>query len=146
MLLGFMGVKPQLDALGGDLRKLCVVESDGSIGVSDVIRFCQGEFSVDRLNVFRDPLDARTGAYRVDELQRLCSQCEGCPHLKSCGGGYLPHRYDGYSFANPSMYCEALYALGDRMSAALRADMPSSLLRFLPVGAATERVDAGLSV
>jgi uncharacterized protein len=133
MLMGFMGVKPELDALGGDLRRLCVVESDGSIGVSDVMRFIQGQYSVDRLNVFNDPLDARTDTYRIDEVQRPCAKCQACPHLKSCGGGYLPHRYDGKSFANPSIYCDALYALGERMAAAIRADVPSSLIKVQPV-------------
>ncbi|WP_437730004.1 radical SAM protein [Sorangium sp. So ce1335] len=135
MLMAFMGIKPQLDALGGDLRKLCVVESDGSIGVSDVLRFCQGEFSVDRLNVATDPLDARTDAYRIDEIQRPSAKCEACPHLQSCGGGYLPHRYDGRSFANPSIYCEALYAVAERMAAALRADVPPSLIQIRPTAA-----------
>lgn len=145
MLLAFMGVKPQLDALGGDLRKLCVVESDGSIGVSDVLRFCQGEYSVDQLNVFSHTLDARTDAYRIDELQRPCAKCEACPHLKTCGGGYLPHRYDGKSFANPSIYCEALYALAERMAAAVRADMPSSLVRIHPGRAEGAAVRADMS-
>jgi len=136
MLLGFMGIKPELDALGGDLRKLCVVESDGSIGISDVVRFCQGEYAVDRLNIFRDALEARTDAYNIAELQRPCAQCEVCPHLKSCGGGYLPHRFDGTSFANPSLYCDALFALGERMVTAIREDIPASLIRIQPVPAA----------
>ena len=132
MLLGFMGVKPQLDALGGDLRKLCVIESDGSIGISDVMRFCQGEYAEDRLNVFTDSLDRRTGEYRIEEIQRPCPKCQTCPHLKSCGGGYLPHRFDGVSFANPSIYCDALFALAERMADAIRADVPPSLLRIEP--------------
>jgi uncharacterized protein len=136
MLLAFMGVKPQLDALGGDLRKLCVVESDGSIGVSDVMRFCQGQYSVDELNVFNNSFDERTDTYGIEELQQPGAECQACPHLKSCGGGYLPHRYDGRSFANPSIYCEALYALGERMAAAIRADVPSSLVRVKPDSAA----------
>jgi uncharacterized protein len=143
MLLAFMGVTPELDALGGDLRKLCVVESDGSIGVSDVMRFCQGEYAVDRLNIFRDPLEARTDAYDIDELQRPCVKCEACPHLKSCGGGYLPHRYDGASFANPSIYCDALYALAERMVSAIRRDVPSSLIRFHPDHAAVTVAQTG---
>jgi uncharacterized protein len=101
--------------------------------VSDVLRFCQGDYSVDRLNVLTDPLDARTDAYRIDELQRPCTTCERCPHFKSCGGGYLPHRFDGKSFANPSIYCEALYALGERMAEVIRADMPPSLVVLRPV-------------
>lgn len=146
MLLAFMGVKPQLDALGGDLRKLCVVESDGSIGISDVMRFCQGEYSVDKLNVFRDPLEARTATYSIDDLQRPCAKCQVCPHLKSCGGGYLPHRYDGKSFAHPSIYCDALYALGERMAAAILADVPTSLIQIVPTQAAVAAFSADLSI
>lgn len=144
MLLGFMGVKPQLDALGGDLCKLCVVESDGSIGVSDVMRFCQGEYSTDRLNVFNDPLDLRTDTYRINEIQHLSTKCQICPHLKSCGGGYLPHRYDGQSFTNPSLYCEALYALAERMAAVIRADVPTSLIKVQPTH--TEAVRESVSL
>jgi uncharacterized protein len=128
MLLGFMGMKPELDALGGDLRQLCVVESDGSLGISDVIRFCHPDYAFDKLNVLHDPMDARNGTYGIDEIQRPCEKCQACSHLQSCGGGYLPHRFDGKSFANPSIYCEALYALGERMVEVIRADVPASLL------------------
>ena len=133
MLLGFMGIKPELDALGGDLRKLCVIESDGSIGISDVLRFCKGDFPQDGLNIFADSLETRTDTYQIERLQRPCSRCQACPHLKSCGGGYLPHRYDGSGFANPSIYCDALYALGERMVEAIHKDVPEKLIRTDPV-------------
>jgi uncharacterized protein len=45
----------------------------------------------------------------------------------SCGGGYLPHRFNGIHFKNPSIYCDALYALSDRMLQVLRADLPPKL-------------------
>ena len=128
MMLGFMGITPQLDALGGDLRRLCVVESDGSVGISDVLRFCHPNYAVDHLDVFKDPLDARTEIYRIGELQEPCQQCRACPYFQSCGGGYLPHRFDGKSFANPSLYCEALYSLGERMASVIRRDVPPRLL------------------
>ena len=145
MLLAFMGVEPQLDALGGDLRKLCVVESDGSIGLSDVVRFCGDKYAFDRLDVFHNPLEARTETYRVAQIQRPCSECQACPHLKSCGGGYLPHRFDGRSFANPSIYCEALYAVAERMAKAIVADVPASLVRIGPVRAVHAPVSATAS-
>jgi uncharacterized protein len=124
MMSGLMGGKVFLDSLGGDLRLLCVVESDGSIGVSDVARICGGTFSCDALNIFDHPLDEHVCRYRIDEVQQVCATCRACPHLASCGGGYLPHRFDGTGFANPSLYCEALYALSERMMEALRADLP----------------------
>jgi len=125
MMAGLMGGSVFLDALGGDLRLLCVVESDGSIGVSDVTRICGGEFSRDVLNIFDHPLDAHIRRYRIMEIQANCDTCQRCPHLASCGGGYLPHRFDGLSFDNPSLYCDALYALSERMTEVLRDDLPA---------------------
>jgi uncharacterized protein len=125
MMMGLMGVDVPLDALGGDLRRLCVVESDGSIGVSDVARICGGEFSRDVLNIFDDALDEHVSRYRIDDIQRVCAECEVCPHLASCGGGYLPHRFDGTGFDNPSLYCDALFALSARMVRALREGLPA---------------------
>jgi uncharacterized protein len=128
MMGGLMGGKVFLDALGGDLRLLCVLESDGTIGVSDVTRICGGEYANDVLNIFDHALDEHVRRYRIDEVQQVCGTCRACPHLASCGGGYLPHRFDGVHFANPSIYCDALYALSERMVQALRADLPPALL------------------
>jgi uncharacterized protein len=137
MMTGLMGGNVFLDALGGDLRLLCVVESDGSIGVSDVTRICGGEYSQDALNVFDNPLDAHISRYRIMEIQEPCATCQQCPHLASCGGGYLPHRFDGLTFDNPSLYCDALFALSARMMQVLRADLPAELW--------TSTQDAGLT-
>lgn len=121
---GLMGAKSALDSLGGDLRRLCIVESDGSIGVNDVARLCGGDFSKDIVDIFSSPLDAHGDTYRITEIQNVCEQCAQCPYLRSCGGGYLPHRFDGETFANPSLYCAALFALSERMELALREDLP----------------------
>ncbi|MFF0738832.1 radical SAM protein [Streptomyces sp. NPDC004111] len=132
MMLALLGRTNTLDALGGDLKGLCVVESDGSIGISDVLRICLGPYATDTLNVFEHPLDAPADHYRIDALQQPCDTCVRCPHFTSCQGGYLPHRFDGASFANPSIYCEALYALSDRMTAVLAADLPAAAWQPVP--------------
>ena len=124
---GLMGGKVLLDALDGDLRLLCVVESDGTIGVSDVTRICGGEYAKDVLNIFDNELDERVHRYRIDEVQKVCTTCRAWPHLASCGGGYRPHRFNGIHFANPSIYCDALYALSDRMTQALYNTLPPAL-------------------
>ena len=131
MMGGLMGGKVFLDALGGDLRLLCVLESDGTIGVSDVTRICGGDYAHDVLNIFDHALDEHVHRYRIDEVQKVCATCRACPHLASCGGGYLPHRFNGIHFDNTSIYCEALYALSERMVAALRADLPAQLVRAM---------------
>ena len=128
MMTGLMGVKPALDALGGDLSTLCVIESDGSIGVNDVARICGGDYSVDLLNVFEHPIDAHGARYKIREVQELCDQCKTCPALKACGGGYLPHRFDGKSFENPSLYCDVLYSLAERMTEVMILDLPPAAI------------------
>jgi uncharacterized protein len=135
MLGGLMGGSISLDSLGGDLRLLCVVESDGSIGVNDVSRICGGPFSHDTLNIFDHRLDAHIEHYRVMELQQPSATCRDCRFFAGCGGGYLPHRYDGTAFDNPSLYCDALYAVSERMMQALRQDLPGRFWR--PIDPAT---------
>ena len=96
--------------------------------VSDVSRICGGEYSNDLLNIFDHALDEHIHRYRIDEIQQVCGKCLKCPYFESCGGGYLPHRFDGVSFANPSLYCDALYALSERMMQVLLKDLPPKFL------------------
>lgn len=135
MLAGLMGGRVNLDALGGALEQLCVVESDGSIGVSDVARLCGGDFSTDLMTIFDQPLDAHAEGYGLGAIQQVSAQCARCPHLSACGGGYLPHRFDGEGFDNPSLYCEALYGLAERMMLHLRRDLPAHLWSDPPAAA-----------
>lgn len=137
MISGLLGGKVYLDALGGDLRLLCVVESDGSVGVNDVARLCGGEYAHDVINLFDHPLDEHVRRYRIETLQQVCAQCRACPYLASCGGGYLPHRFNGIHFDNTSLYCDALYALSERMLRALRNDLPPQLRAELDAPAHT---------
>lgn len=126
MMAGLLGAIPPLDALGGDIRTLCVVESDGGIGASDVLRLCGPPFDRDTLNIFVDPLDFHDEHYRVGIVQQPCEKCRRCSAFSACGGGYLPHRFDGASFSNPSIYCDALFDLSRQMTAFLRKHLPES--------------------
>ena len=119
LILGMFGVEVSLDSLGGDLSKLCVVESDGGISINDVTRMCGGIYANDTLNVFENELDEHQAFFQLEDLQQLSDQCRSCHHLSSCGGGYLPHRFDGSSFRNPSFYCQTLYGLIDHIHATL---------------------------
>ena len=115
MIRGLFGESPILDSLGGDMSMLCTVESDGSIGESDVGRICP-PLQTDMRNIFESTFSDHTDNSVVASSQKLCSTCEVCKYVSVCGGGYLPHRYDGVGFDNPSFYCEALKALSERIS------------------------------
>lgn len=122
-----IGIKPNLDALGGDFSCMSVIESDGSIGCHDVMRINGGIFSDDFMNISEYPLGVHVDFYDIKNIQKLSSTCLKCKHLNSCGGGYLPHRYDGTSFNNPSYYCDALYSFFEHVEKKLIEIVPKEM-------------------
>lgn len=127
MVRAVMGVVPELDAFGGDLRRLCVVETNGAIGLSDTVRMCGGAYAQDLFHVSTSDLAAPGRYFDVESLQRPSATCQECPAFHMCGGGYLPHRFDGEGFDNPSLYCEALFGLAEHVYSRLRGDIPGDL-------------------
>lgn len=119
-----LGFKSQLDSNGGDLSNMCVVESDGSIGCHDVLRICGGIYSIDRLNIFDHPIGVHPDLYRLDKIQSLPSKCKTCSVLVGCGGGYLPHRFNGINFDNPSYWCKTLFSFYNYTRERLLTELP----------------------
>jgi uncharacterized protein len=135
ILSAFLGVRPSMDYLGGDLRRLCVVESDGSMGLSDLLRICGGRYAQDELNIFDDRLDSIGPRYGLDVLQQPCATCQDCHYFDACRGGLLSHRFDGVSFDNPSAYCTVLYSLAGAAFDKWRAALPAHAVTPLPADA-----------
>jgi uncharacterized protein len=135
VMAALIGVRPSMDYLGGELRRLCVVESDGSVGLSDLMRICGGRYAADELSIFDDRLDALAPIHGLDVLQQPCTTCQNCAYHDACRGGLLSHRFDGVSFDNPSVYCSVLYSLADAAFAKWRAALPARAVSSLPEGA-----------
>lgn len=125
IIKGFLGHEIALDALGGDLHALCVVETDGSIGMSDVVRFLGGRFANDDLSIFDSPLMSHAEHFAIPTVQRPCSKCQSCEVFNGCGGGYLPDRFDGETFNNPSYYCDVLFRLCEHVMRRLEKSVPA---------------------
>lgn len=124
MLAGLLGAQPALDSLGGDISQLVVVETNGAIVPNDVLRFIGGEFSKDELDVFSSSLSQHHDFFRLSEIQRPSEKCLECHVFGACGGGYLQDRFDGKSFENPTLHCETMYALSERMVSFLQDAIP----------------------
>lgn len=107
---GIFGRPSQVDAFGGDLSNAVVVETDGSYQLVDVLHICGEDEVATPLNVARHSL-AAFHRHAAAVLPNACGQCRACPVFGVCGGGYLPHRFDGKGFDNPSVYCDVLYKL-----------------------------------
>ncbi len=110
LILGMFGRKSALDAFGADLSTISVLESDGSYQLLDVLRICGEDATRTPLHIeqhsFADFLAATAGT-----LPKPCARCLTCAAFNACGGGYLPHRFDGVSYDNPSYFCDVLFGL-----------------------------------
>ncbi|WP_030453043.1 FxsB family cyclophane-forming radical SAM/SPASM peptide maturase [Herbidospora cretacea] len=104
------------ESIGLSPALLAVVETDGSIEQSDILKSAYHGAAATPLHVLRDPFDA---ALRLPSLvarqigvEALSPVCRECEIVTACGGGLYAHRYDENSgFRNPSVYCPDLFAL-----------------------------------
>lgn len=80
-------------------------------------------------------------------IDGLCGECQSCPIVGWCGGGYLPTRYGrGNGYDNPSFFCSDMkrmfthigrWASSRREVGALTADQIRARLRLLETPHAT---------
>lgn len=110
LMRAIYGVRSRLDAFGGNLWGMLVVESDGSYQLLDVLRLGGQEEVATALNLAHHSFDDFL-ATTEDHFPGPSDTCRACPVFQVCGGGYLPHRFDGVDYDRPSVYCDVLYGL-----------------------------------
>jgi uncharacterized protein len=116
------------EAVGLTPTSMVVVETDGSIEQSDMLKSAYPGAAVTGLHVARDPFDAALRLPSIAARQlgaaALGEECRRCPVRRVCGGGLYPHRYRaGTGFRNPSVYCADLYRLIGHIRARVAADV-----------------------
>ena len=119
------GGPPLTEALGLTPTDLLTIETDGEIEQVDTLRVSFDRASATGLHIARDTLDtaAQNPGVRARQqgLDGLSAQCRACPAVKSCGGGYYPHRYRAENgFDNPSVFCADLLKLIDHIAESRR--------------------------
>lgn len=129
LISSLLGRKANLDSLGTGPVEVFVVETNGGLEPVDSFKCCGEGFTKTNLNVLSDRVDDlhENWLVKVGADKRLSAGpvCSACAEFELCGGGYLPHRYDGSSFSNPSVYCEDLKTL----CRAVRSDVEQELSR-----------------
>ncbi|GAA4219781.1 uncharacterized protein FHR32_000472 [Streptosporangium album] len=125
LLLGGVSTNEQV---GLSPAGMVVVETDGGIEQSDILKSAYDGAASTGLHVARDPFDAAlalpsVAARQIGELA-LAPQCTACPVARVCGGGLYAHRYRaGSGFANPSVYSPDLLRLITHIRRAVAADV-----------------------
>jgi uncharacterized protein len=126
-----------LDFLGTGDTEVLVVETDGEIQSSDVLRICKPEMTLTNFNVATHELDDALNddliKLYVAAHRQLCASCESCDIKAICGGGFLPHRFSSSrEFDNPSIYCRDLSKLITEIGAWFVPQVPRDRLIISP--------------
>lgn len=127
-----LGAQPRTDAFGGGPMPYVVIDTDGSIQANDALRSCAEALGESGLNVRRDDLDdLAAGPPLIRDLIAGTipkpDACRSCREFKTCGGGYMPHRYSrARGFNNPSVWCADLRKLFAYARARLAAHEPAA--------------------
>ncbi|WP_432983650.1 FxsB family cyclophane-forming radical SAM/SPASM peptide maturase [Dactylosporangium sp. CA-233914] len=121
-----LGAKGSVESLGLAPSGIVVVESDGSIENVDTLKAAAPGAAELGLNVFDHTFDdvVRHPAIRQRQAgaAALAEECQRCPLVSVCGGGYLPHRLSAErGYRNPSVYCQDLAYLIRHVQATLPA-------------------------
>ncbi|GAA2863973.1 FxsB family radical SAM/SPASM domain protein [Streptosporangium fragile] len=110
------GRASRTEAVGLSPARMVVVETNGSIEQSDILKSSYHGASATWLHVLRDSFDTvlmhpSVAARQIGELA-LAPVCQSCDIRTVCGGGLYPHRYSvTEGFRGPSVYCPDLYRL-----------------------------------
>jgi len=59
----------------------------------------------------------------------LSESCQSCAIVDICGGGSLPHRYDGNGFKNPTVYCNEMTRLITHISNRLQEHLLPEIVK-----------------
>jgi uncharacterized protein len=124
LLFGGSALTDNLGAsLGG--QNYLIIETDGTIHGTDVLKICYEGASDTGLNVLENGFDELPKANPlvfeiVDRGIPLCETCLSCPERELCRGGAMAHRYSrAKGFANPTVWCADMLKLIDHIREAV---------------------------
>ena len=139
-----LGGTPITDNMGASLKgqNYLIIDTDGSIHGTDVLKICYEGASDTGLNVLNDEFSdlskANPLAFQlINHGVPLCAECLACPEQDICRGGAMAHRYSqAKGFANPTVWCMDMLKLIAHIRASIsQFDVP-------PVPAASRQMIA----
>jgi uncharacterized protein len=130
-----LGGDSRVDSFGNRPFRFVFIEADGAIESLDILRLCEDGIASTGLNVLTNDF---TDIYDCSPLHKatifvgvpLPNGCRGCPEALTCSGGYLPHRFSkDRGFDNPSVWCDDLLKLFQRLRVSLNVSVAETSLR-----------------
>ncbi len=110
------GSPSRSESIGLSPSSMLVVETDGTIEQSDILKSVSEGAAHTGLHIFRDPFDRALLLPGIVARQigvaALSDTCHRCDIRDVCGSGLYAHRHAPTNgFRNPSVYCADLYKL-----------------------------------
>ena len=100
-ILVLIGSSRHTDMLVNDVMNMVVVNTDGGLELHDFMRSHGDGRTRTAFNIHEHRLDQVASSEPFSSLedltQYLPDECRACPHVRLCGGGFLPGRMDGIS-------------------------------------------------
>jgi uncharacterized protein len=123
-----LGGSSSVESVGGGPARVVVVETDGRLTQSDLLKTAYDGAPETGCDVFRHDLDELLDHPGIVARQLgpdgLADECLACPVRRVCGGGMYPHRYrPGAGFRNPSVYGRDLQAFIAYVARVVAADL-----------------------
>ena len=117
MLASIAGLPSNTDAFGfGDVSMLSI-ETDGSYHDLDVLKITKQGATGTGLTIWTATVEEAARSPQIEAhrellvLEGVSETCQGCPEVKVCGGGAVPHRYAADGFNHPTVYCREMLGL-----------------------------------
>ncbi|GIH80223.1 radical SAM protein [Planobispora longispora] len=123
-----LGQDSRTETVGLSPVRMAVIETDGSIEQSDILKSSYPGAAATRMHILRDSFDAvlRHPAIVARQIgeRALSPVCRGCDIVSVCGGGLYAHRYSTTGgFLGPSVYCPDLHRLITHIRARVLRDI-----------------------
>ncbi|HCW1033987.1 cyclophane-forming radical SAM/SPASM peptide maturase YhhB [Pseudomonas aeruginosa] len=105
------GLSSGTDAFGFGDVSLLSIETDGTYHDLDVLKVTQDGATRLFGGVVDTPIADVAGSAQINRhrsllrKEGLSSKCQDCDVVEICGGGSLPHRFNGAGLGNPTVYC-----------------------------------------
>jgi uncharacterized protein len=124
IIRGLLGAKGSFRSFGSAHQGFFVIDTDGMILTTDVLKVCDSRFGASDLNIQShnfDEFPQSSLTWQVlNDAVAPSSLCRDCTHLGMCHGGALPHRFSqNRVFDNPSIWCEDIIQVLEHVQTAI---------------------------
>ncbi len=131
-----IGYDEGFEYFGHQKNEFLVIETDGSIEITGAFKVCGNGFTKKDFNINSSTIDAvlKDDFYLqyYSGHQHLCNECQNCPIVEVCGGGFIAHRYsETNGFDNPSVYCLDLKLLIKHIQNIVFDSLPKSIVKSM---------------